>query len=95
VPLETARLAAEVAEWATRAVEVGNPNTLSDAASGAWLARAAGEGALLNVQINLQSLTEGADKQAVEIEAGEIARRLSAAAGAATTAAAVRLSRTA
>jgi glutamate formiminotransferase/formiminotetrahydrofolate cyclodeaminase len=86
VPLETAQLAAEVGVLAVRAVEIGNPNAATDAGSAAWMARAAGESALLNVQVNLQSLPQSADKQSVEKEARAIATRLATATDAASAA---------
>ncbi len=76
VPLRTAELAALVAGMARRAAESGNPNAASDAGTAAWLARAAGQGALLNVEINLQSLSEDADKRDVQHAAAEARRRL-------------------
>lgn len=72
IPLETARAAVEVVELATVAAEFGNPNAASDAGVGGLLARAAAEGALLNVQINLKSLAAGADKDDVEMEASRV-----------------------
>jgi glutamate formiminotransferase/formiminotetrahydrofolate cyclodeaminase len=86
VPLETAQLAAEVAVLAVRAVEIGNPNAATDAGSAAWMARAAGEAALLNVQVNLQSLPDSADKQSVEKEARALSARLATATDAASAA---------
>src|SRR5262249_35555186 len=56
VPLETARSCARVAALAAVAAGQGNVNAASDAGVAGLLARAAGEGALLNVQINLKSL---------------------------------------
>jgi glutamate formiminotransferase/formiminotetrahydrofolate cyclodeaminase len=95
VPLETAQLAAEVGVLAARAAEIGNPNTVTDAGSAAWMARAAGEAALLNVQVNLQSLGESADKQGVEKEARGLSARLATATDAASAAVNARLSSTA
>lgn len=92
VPLATARWAAEVADLAGVAARNGNPNAVTDAGSAAWLARAAGEAALLNVQINLQSLEPSADKTSVENEARAVAQRLVTAADAASVAVATRLS---
>ena len=65
VPLETARACARVAELAATAASRGNSNAVSDAGVAGLLARAAGDGALLNVQINLKSLVSAADKEAV------------------------------
>lgn len=65
VPLETAAACRQVVEIAEIAARLGNANAISDAGVAGLLATAAGEGALYNVQINLKSLPEGADKQAV------------------------------
>jgi glutamate formiminotransferase/formiminotetrahydrofolate cyclodeaminase len=65
VPLETAEACLEVIDRATQAVREGNPNAASDAGVAGLLAAAAARGALLNVQINLKSLPEGADKEEV------------------------------
>lgn len=66
VPLETARAAVEVLGLAAVAARSGNPNAVSDAGVAGLLAAAAARGALLNVQINLKSLSPGADKEGVE-----------------------------
>jgi glutamate formiminotransferase/formiminotetrahydrofolate cyclodeaminase len=58
VPLETARMAAEVIDLAEQAVTLGNLNAISDGASAAALARAALTGAGYNVRINISSLAE-------------------------------------
>src|SRR4029079_10351478 len=55
VPLETAETACRAALLAARMVLKGNPNAASDAASACALARAPGESALCNGQINLQT----------------------------------------
>ena len=65
VPLETARACVRVVELAATAAGQGNVNACSDAGVAGLLARAAGEGALLNVQINLKSLATSADKASV------------------------------
>lgn len=67
VPLETAEACLEVLELAGTAARLGNVNAASDSGVAGLLARAAAEGALLNVQINLKSLSPGADKEAVEM----------------------------
>lgn len=74
VPLTTAEVCAEVAGLAARVVRQGNPNAASDGATAASLARAACEGALCNVEINLKNLPKGADKEAVQVRAGASAR---------------------
>jgi glutamate formiminotransferase / formiminotetrahydrofolate cyclodeaminase len=66
VPLETAEVCLEVLELAEIAAKVGNSNAVTDAGVAALMARAAGEGALLNVEINLKSLASSADKNDVE-----------------------------
>ncbi len=65
VPMETARACVRVVELAGIAARLGNANAVSDAGVAGLLATAAGEGALLNVQINLKSLPDGADKTSV------------------------------
>jgi glutamate formiminotransferase / formiminotetrahydrofolate cyclodeaminase len=76
VPLRTAEACAEVIELATRAAKSGNRNAVTDAGVAGLLAQAAGEGALLNVEINLKSLPEGADKQGVERDLHRLAATL-------------------
>ncbi|MCE9627024.1 MAG: glutamate formimidoyltransferase [Candidatus Eisenbacteria bacterium] len=80
VPLETARMCARVAELAATAARQGNVNACSDAGVAGLLARAAGEGALLNVQINLKSLAPSADKESIESEAAKVRTGLVSAA---------------
>jgi glutamate formiminotransferase/formiminotetrahydrofolate cyclodeaminase len=63
VPLQTARLALEALEALRVVAELGNVNAATDAASGAHMAMAAVECALLNVLVNAQSL-EDADAAA-------------------------------
>ncbi len=62
VPLETAEACRDVLELAVLAARRGNPQAATDAGVAGLLAGAAAEGALLNVQINLKSLPEGADR---------------------------------
>ena len=66
VPLRTAEAGLRLLELATLAARVGNANAVTDAGTAGLLARAAAEGALLNVEINLKSLSAGADKNEVE-----------------------------
>jgi glutamate formiminotransferase/formiminotetrahydrofolate cyclodeaminase len=58
VPLETARACAEVAELCLVVAEKGNTNAISDAGVGALLAEAACKGAILNVRINIASMSD-------------------------------------
>ncbi|HUH97195.1 MAG TPA: formimidoyltransferase-cyclodeaminase, partial [Anaerolineales bacterium] len=58
VPLQTVRNALKVMELAARCAEDGNPNAISDAMSGAAMARAALTAAGYNVRINLSSLED-------------------------------------
>ena len=55
-------------------VQHGNVNAASDGLVAASLARAACEGALANVEINLQNLPDSADKQAVTGRVRELTR---------------------
>ena len=65
VPLETLRACTKVVTLVTEAARQGNVNAITDAGVAGLLAQAAGEGAGLNVQINLKSLPDGADKTVV------------------------------
>ncbi len=65
VPLATAKACVQVAELAAIAAVSGNTNAVTDAGVAGLLARAAGEGALWNVEINLKSLPSSADKDSV------------------------------
>lgn len=65
VPLETVRSCTRVASLAATAALQGNANAVTDAGVAGLLAQAAGEGAALNVEINLKSLPDGADRKAV------------------------------
>jgi glutamate formiminotransferase / formiminotetrahydrofolate cyclodeaminase len=58
VPLQTARKVVEVYSLAVEAAQKGNLNAISDAASGASLARAALAGAGLNVRTNLSGIDD-------------------------------------
>jgi glutamate formiminotransferase/formiminotetrahydrofolate cyclodeaminase len=78
VPLRTAQACLAIVQLAGAVAKWGNVNAITDAGVGGLLARAAGEGALLNVEINLKSVPASADKEGVEMEL----RRLQAALGA-------------
>ncbi|RPI33901.1 MAG: glutamate formimidoyltransferase [Chloroflexota bacterium] len=62
-PLDVARKAVQVMELAAQAIALGNVNAITDAGTGAALARAALAGASLNVRINLNSLQDKAIAQ--------------------------------
>lgn len=58
VPMKVARAAADTAQLAVIAMEKANPNVASDARVARLLADAARDGAVTNVEINLQSITD-------------------------------------
>jgi formiminotetrahydrofolate cyclodeaminase len=60
VPLQTAQLCAEVLEAAEEAAPILNAAVISDVLVGALLAHGALESAALNVEINLNSMTDAA-----------------------------------
>ncbi len=62
VPLGVAEKVVEVAAIATRLKPITNPNMKSDLTTAVALARAALEGALANVEINLDSLRKDSPK---------------------------------
>jgi len=68
VPLATAGACLAAVEVAAVVAKCGNVNAITDAGAAGLLGRAAGEAALLNVEINLKSLGKSADKQGVETE---------------------------
>ena len=71
VPLATARDAVAVLELTRTVAEQGNLNALSDAGTAAHLARAAFEGAALNVRINADQIT---DSDQVDVLLAELAK---------------------
>ena len=78
VPLETARLAVDVMELASRCVAVGNLNAISDGATGAALAHAALTGAGYNVRINVSSLNDKAKGDPLLAALKELERKAAA-----------------
>ncbi len=62
VPLSVVEAAAEVAELAREIADLGMDAAASDAGVAAWCARAAAEGAGLNVRINLPGLPDEAER---------------------------------
>jgi methenyltetrahydrofolate cyclohydrolase len=59
VPLKVAQAAHEISQLAVIATQKSNPNVASDARVAVLLANAARDGAIANVEINLQSITDG------------------------------------
>lgn len=94
-PLETAEACVEVARWGARMVARGNVHAASDGAVAAALGRAACEGALCNVEINLKNLPDSADKRAVGGRVLELERLVQEAHSEARTAFRIATERTA
>ena len=74
VPLKTMKASFRAFEVAGEMAEKGNPNSVSDAGVGALAARAAVQGAFLNVKINAAGLKDRAKAEALVSEAAEIAK---------------------
>jgi formiminotetrahydrofolate cyclodeaminase len=75
VPLHTAADSVKVMELAGRCARDGNLNAISDAMSGAALARAALTSAGYNVRINLNSLDDKSAGEKLLVELGELETR--------------------
>jgi len=60
IPFKVMQLAGESMEIIKKMVEIGNPNSITDAGVGALCARSAVIGAFLNVKINAKGLTDKA-----------------------------------
>lgn len=67
-PLETARNCLSAMKQCMVAIRRGNRNSITDGATGAFMARAGLEGALLNVRINLGSLKDEEFRRTLEAE---------------------------
>jgi glutamate formiminotransferase/formiminotetrahydrofolate cyclodeaminase len=76
VPLETARATATVLELAGEIEAIGNRNARSDAKVAALLAHAAARGALENVRVNLEGLSDARQGAAVQRQLEEVVRRV-------------------
>jgi formiminotetrahydrofolate cyclodeaminase len=72
VPLGVVERAREVSEWAERLHPITNPKMASDLTTAASMARAAIEGAMANVNINLESMPDEAFKRQVEARLAEL-----------------------
>ena len=74
VPLKTMKASLRAFEIAGAMAEEGNPNSVSDAGVGALAARAAVQGAFLNVKINAAGLKDRLVAEELVAEAAAIAR---------------------
>ena len=79
VPLETAKMAQEIMDYAEAAIKRGNPNSVTDGKTGLMLARTAVLAAGYNVKINLEGIKDEAfvaekTKEITEIEQNAIRR---------------------
>jgi glutamate formiminotransferase/formiminotetrahydrofolate cyclodeaminase len=74
-PFRVMQLAAEALPLAVAMAEQGNPNSASDAGVGALCARAAVQGAYLNVRINVKGLADKKYAEQVIREGAEIEQR--------------------
>jgi glutamate formiminotransferase/formiminotetrahydrofolate cyclodeaminase len=72
VPLETARLCAEAAELAVTVAAKGNTNAITDAGVAALLAAAGCRGAVYNVKININSLSDRSLGSNLQSQADEL-----------------------
>lgn len=91
VPLETARLAADLIPSAAAAIADGNANAASDGLSAAEFLAAAARAALANVRINAASIRDAARAAALRDEADRIDAALARDLGAARDAYATRV----
>ncbi len=79
VPMDVARRCARALDLASMVVEMGNPNTLSDAGCGALFVDAGLRGALFNVRINLGSIKDEAYVARAAAEVEDLSTRADAA----------------
>jgi glutamate formiminotransferase / formiminotetrahydrofolate cyclodeaminase len=80
VPLEVARRAADIFERLGQLEPIASPSMKSDIRVGRLMAGAAARGALENVWINLESITDAGFRARVGTETGALANRISEAA---------------
>ena len=78
IPLETMKASLEVFPIVKLMAKEGNPNSVSDAGVGALVARAAVQGAYLNVKINASGLKDRQVADKLIAEATEIAAKADA-----------------
>ncbi len=62
-PIETSHLAMKLVDFAVELAEKANPNVISDVAVGASLAKAALESAIVNIEINMHSISDDTVKK--------------------------------
>jgi glutamate formiminotransferase/formiminotetrahydrofolate cyclodeaminase len=72
VPLETARLCLEVMTLSKKLIELGNPNSVTDAGVAVEVAASGAIGACLNVIVNLNDIRDSAFKSEKSNEITEI-----------------------
>ena len=75
VPLDVAEVCPEIAELCTTAREIGMEASASDAGVGAGMARAAVEGAAMNVYINLQDMADDPEAAVMLSRADEAVKK--------------------
>lgn len=75
VPFKTMKLCYECMEVCNAMVEIGNPNSVTDAGVGALAARSGVKGAFLNVKINAKGLDDKDFAQKIINEGAEIERK--------------------
>jgi methenyltetrahydrofolate cyclohydrolase len=76
VPLETLRAAEKLMRLAKPAIELGNPNAVTDAGAALHLARAATAVAMANVRINLLTIEDEAFVGTCRREISEVMKRV-------------------
>jgi glutamate formiminotransferase/formiminotetrahydrofolate cyclodeaminase len=78
IPYRTAEIAYASMEVMERMVEIGNPNSVTDAGVGALCARTAVLGAVMNVRINASGIKDKAFTDALLAKADEIEKQAEA-----------------
>jgi methenyltetrahydrofolate cyclohydrolase len=76
VPLETLRAAETLLRLAKPAIELGNPNAVTDAGAALHLARATAAVAMANVRINLPAIEDEGFVRACRREVDEVMKRV-------------------
>jgi glutamate formiminotransferase / formiminotetrahydrofolate cyclodeaminase len=77
VPLEVARRAVEIFDWLGQLESIASPSMISDIRVGRLMAAAAVRGALENVAINLESMTDAPVVNRIRSESAEMAAKVS------------------